>query len=206
MAGIGHWLSAVSGRVQTLAPTLGGPGLFLVALLDSSVLPLPGALDLLVVWMVTQHKSRFLFYALSATLGSMVGCLTVYSLAKKGGEALLRKRFKSDALERARASLQRHGILAVLIPSLLPPPAPFKIFVLLAGVAEISTTRFAIAIAIGRGGRYFGEALLALWFGDRALDFVHHNSRTVLVSVLGLIAAGVIGRWLWRRQQQMAGR
>ncbi len=201
MGGITRWWHSVSGKVQAVALALGGPGLFLVTFLDSSVLSLPEVADLLVIWMVTQHKARFLFYALSATAGSIAGCLFIYYLARKGGEALLARHFTSAALEKGRATLQRHGILAVLIPSLLPPPAPFKIFVLLAGVAEISPARFAIAIAIGRGGRYFAEALLALWFGDRALDFVNHNTRTVLYSVLGLIAAGAVGYWLWTRQQ-----
>lgn len=206
MGGIGHWLKASAGKVQALALALGGPGLFLVTFLDSSVLSLPEIADLLVVWMVTRHKVRFLFYAFSATLGSIVGCLFIYSLARKGGEALLAKRFNSTALEKGRATLQRHGVLAVLVPSLLPPPAPFKIFVLLAGVAEISPARFTLAIAIGRGGRYLAEALLALWLGDRALAYVQHNGRTVLVAVLVLLAAGGLGYWLWRRRAQGRGR
>jgi membrane protein YqaA with SNARE-associated domain len=206
MGGIAHWLKSVPAGLRALALGLGAPGLFLVTFLDSSVLSLPELADLLVVWMVTEHKVRFVFYATSATLGSIVGCLLIYYIAKKGGEALLAKRFNSAALEKGRATLQRHGVLAVLVPSLLPPPAPFKIFVLLAGVAEISPTRFTIAIAIGRGGRYFAEALLALWYGDRALAFINQNARTVLIAVLALIAAGVAGYWLWTRQQQATGR
>ena len=88
--------------------------------------------------MVTQHKSRMLLYAASATLGSVVGCLVLYYLGRKGGEALVRKRFSADRIERALATLPRYGVMAVLIPSLLPPPTPFKIFILLAGVAGIS--------------------------------------------------------------------
>jgi membrane protein YqaA with SNARE-associated domain len=196
MGGIAHWLTSLPAHVQALALGLGAPGLFLVTFLDSSFLSLPEVADLLVVWMVTQHKTRFLAYAAGATAGSIVGCLLIYYMAKKGGEALLRKHFSSGRLERARAALQRHGLLAVLIPSLLPPPAPFKIFVLLAGVAEISAPRFAAAIAIGRGGRYFLEALLALWYGDRAIAFIQHNTRAVLSGLLVLIALGALGCWV----------
>ncbi len=83
--------------------------------------------------------------------------------------------------------------MAVLIPSLLPPPMPFKIFVLLAGAAGISTGRFAVAIVIGRGIRYFGEALLAVWYGDQAMEFLHANGRTASLS-----AGGAHGSRPWR--------
>ena len=82
--------------------------------------------------------------------------------------------------------------MAVLIPSLLPPPAPFKIFVLLAGVAGISAPRFVTAIAIGRGIRYFGEGLLAVWYGDQAIAFIHENAATVSLILVGLLVAGLV--------------
>jgi membrane protein YqaA with SNARE-associated domain len=202
MGGIVGWLKSFTGHIRTIALGLGGPGLFLVTFLDSSFLSLPELADLLVVWMVTRNKPLFLYYALCATLGSIAGCVSIYYVAKKGGEALLAKRFNSAAIEKGRATLQRHGILAVLIPSLLPPPAPFKIFVLLAGVAEIPVTRFTIAIAIGRGGRYLIEALLAVWIGDQALAFIEGNTQVFLFAVLGLICAGGVGYWLWQRRQR----
>src|SRR5688572_8545057 len=133
---------------QTVALGLGAPGLFIVAFLDSSFLSLPEINDLLLVWMVTQHKSRMVLYAASATLGSIAGCLVLYYIGRKGGDALIRRRFQSAKVEWAVATVQRYGVLAILIPSLLPPPAPFKIFVLLAGVARINVTRFVIAIGI----------------------------------------------------------
>src|SRR6476661_3154528 len=119
------------GRVQVLALALGAPGLFLVAFLDSSVLSLPEIADLLVIWMVMQHKERLVLYALSATAGSLAGCLLLYYIGRKGGDALVRKRFHSATVDKTLASFQRYGIITVLIPSILPPPAPFKIFVLL---------------------------------------------------------------------------
>ncbi len=189
-------------HVQAVALALGAPGLFLIGLLDSSVLSLPEIADLLVIWMVTQHKPRFVLYAAAATLGSMAGCLLLYYIGKKGGDALVRRRFHPAKVDKAMALFQRHGVLAVLIPSLLPPPAPFKIFVLLAGVADISAARFTTAIAIGRGSRYFVEALLALRYGDRAIEFVRHNGATVSYAVLTLIAIAIAAYVLWTRTQK----
>src|SRR5438094_2482366 len=115
--------------VQAWAIGLGAPGLFVVGFLDSSFLSLPEINDLLLVWMVTKHKPGMLLYAASATLGSIAGCLVLYYLGYKGGEALARRRFSTATVDRTLKAFQRHGMLAVLIPSLLPPPAPFKIFV-----------------------------------------------------------------------------
>ena len=179
--------------VQALAVALGAPGLFIVAFLDSSVLSLPEIADLLIVWMVIQHKSRLIVYALSATLGSIAGCLLLYYLGRKGGEVLVRKRFHPGSVDRTLATFQRYGVMAVLIPSVLPPPAPFKIFVLLAGIAGVGVTEFTTAIAIGRGLRYFAEGLLAVRYGDRAMGFIQDNGRTVSLAMAGLLIAGLAG-------------
>ena len=178
--------------VQALALTLGAPGLFIVAFLDSSLLSLPEIADLLIVWMVIQHKSRLILYASSATIGSVAGCLVLYYLGRKGGEAVIRKRFHSGSVDKALATFQRYGIMAILIPSILPPPAPFKIFVLLGGIAGVGVTEFTTAIAIGRGVRYFGEGLLAIWYGDRAMGFIQDNGRTVSLAIVGLLVAGLL--------------
>src|SRR5207249_467652 len=97
----------------------------------------------------------------------------------KGGEALVKRRFSPAVLGRTIAAFRRHGVMAILIPSLLPPPAPFKVFVLFAGTAKIRVTRFTAAIAVGRGVRYLGEGLLAVWYGDQAIAFVHAHARTM---------------------------
>ncbi|PYR25414.1 MAG: hypothetical protein DMF92_20600 [Acidobacteria bacterium] len=186
-------MGRIVGRMQSLAVALGAPGLFLVAFLDSSFLSLPEIADLLVIWMVTQHKARLVLYVVCATLGSTVGCLVMYFLGQKGGDALIRTRFHSASVDRAMAAFRRYGIMAVLIPSILPPPAPFKIFVLLAGVAGIGVSRFTTAIVIGRGARYLAEGVLAVWYGDRAMAFMHANGKTVSLVVVGLLAAGFVG-------------
>jgi membrane protein YqaA with SNARE-associated domain len=177
-------------RIQVLAMALGAPGIFLVAFLDSSILSLPEIADLLVIWMVTNNKSRLLLYVASATAGSLLGCLLLYSIGRKGGASFVHKRFGSTNVERTLNAFRRYGVMAVLIPSILPPPAPFKIFVLLAGVAEISVARFSTAILIGRGLRYTVEGLLALWYGERAMAFIRDNGSTVAIALVAVIAVG----------------
>jgi len=184
-------------RLEALALTLGAPGLFLIAFLDSSFLSLPEIADFMVVLMVTHHKTRMLVYAVSATLGSIAGCLVIYFIGQKGGDALIAKRFTTGTIERAKAALQRHGVMAVLVPSLLPPPAPFKIFVLLAGVAHIDVRHFVLAIALGRGLRYLALGFLAVRYGERARAYMVQNGMRVSLIAMGVLAAGFAAYLVW---------
>ena len=187
--------------IQGFAISLGGPGLFLIAFLDSSFLSFPEVNDLLIIWLTTQHPERMLYYALMTTLGSIAGCLALYTLARKGGEAFLRKRFHERHIDRAMDLFQRYGLLAVLIPSILPPPAPFKFVVLAAGVTRVKLTHFITAIAIGRGVRYFGEGLLAVWYGEAAADFLRDNAKPVAISVAVVVFVGALAYILWQRRR-----
>jgi membrane protein YqaA with SNARE-associated domain len=188
--------------VQGFALALGGPGLFVIAFFDSSLLSFPEVVDLLIVWLTIQHPHRMIYYAVLSTLGSIAGCLFLFLIARKGGEAFLKKRLHERHVERVTATVRKHGLLSVLVPSLLPPPAPFKIFVVAAGVAQVRLADFLIAVSIGRGLRYFGEGLLALWYGERAAAFLRDNARQiglwVAVSVL-VLGVGVV---LWQRRQR----
>jgi membrane protein YqaA with SNARE-associated domain len=188
-------------RVHALAIALGAPGLFLIAFLDSSFLSLPEISDLLVISMVTHHKARLLLYVIAATAGSIAGCLVMYYIGKKGGEAVVRKRFASANVERTMASVQRHGMMAVLIPSILPPPMPFKIFVILAGVAGISLTKFVGAVAIGRGMRYLALGILAVNYGDRAMAYMRENAAIVSLVAVGFLAVAFLAFQLWSKAQ-----
>ena len=187
------------GRIRAFAMALGGPGLFAIAFLDSTFLPLPGATDFLLIVMVTRHKEFVAWYVLAAIAGSMAGCLVMHAIGKKGGEALVRRRFTGDKTERAIAALQRHGVMAVLVPSLLPPPAPFKIFVLLAGVVGISAMRFATAIAIGRGIRYSVLGFLAVRYGTRASAYVAEHGTAASLVVVGVLGAGFASYLVWAK-------
>jgi membrane protein YqaA with SNARE-associated domain len=184
--------------IQGFAETLGAPGLFVIGFLDSSFLSLPQINDLLLVLSVTRAPHLMLLYVAMSTLGSIAGCVVMYFVGRKGGEALMRKRFKGRHTERALALFDRYGVLAVTVPALLPPPAPFKLFVILAGVARISLTKFIIAVTIGRGVRYLAEGLLAVWYGERALEFIRQHGREVSLwfglAVLGLGILYVVWR------------
>ena len=146
---------------------LGGPGLFAIAFLDSSFVSLPQINDILVVLMVTRYKAWMPYYAGMATLGSIAGCYAIYYLAERGGEAFLRKRARSKNVDRALALYQRHGLMALMIPAILPPPAPFKLFVLMAGVAGVRPMQFVLAIALARGARYLVLGVLGWWAWNR---------------------------------------
>jgi membrane protein YqaA with SNARE-associated domain len=193
-------MKSVIAWLQAFAATIGGPGLFIITFLDSSFLSLPQVNDLLVVTMVVQHPSRLIYYAAMATAGSVVGCLTLYVIGRRGGEALLRSRFGSGRVQRAIGTFQRYGLLAILVPALLPPPAPFKVFVLLGGVTRVPVAQFALAVAVGRGIRFFGIALLAAWYGQQAIDYIQRHSRMVGIVLAALVVAAG-GAWLlWRRR------
>ena len=180
--------------VKAYGVAWGGPGLFLIGYFDSSFLSFPEVNDLLIIGMVMHHESLLLYYALMATLGSVLGCLTIYYIARAGGEAFLRKRFREHHIDRAMRLAQKYGLLAVVVPAVLPPPAPFKIFVLLAGVAEIPVLQFTAALFIARFIRYFGEGLLAIWYGDRAFAFLKANAGPfgLALAAIALVIGAVV--------------
>ena len=187
-----------------IALTLGGPGLFVVAFLDSSFVSLPQINDVLVVLMVTARKERMIYYATMATLGSVAGCYAIYYLAEKGGETFLRKRLRAGHVERALALYRRHGMLALMVPALLPPPAPFKLFVLAAGLAEVRPLRFVLAIAIARGARYLALGVLSIYYGDAALALMRTHGTVIALWVAGLILLGAALWWLRTRRHGRA--
>jgi membrane protein YqaA with SNARE-associated domain len=193
-----NWLHAA-------ALAMGGPGLLIVAFIDSSFVPLPQINDLLVVLMVQQNKPLMPYYAAMATLGSILGCYVIYYLAGKGGETFLQKRVgRRGHLERVLGLYQRHGLLALMVPALLPPPAPFKLFVLAAGVAGVRPLQFVAAIAVARGARYLAIGVLTIYYGDAALELMRTRGRDVALAVVGLIVLAVAGWWLYNRRRRDA--
>jgi membrane protein YqaA with SNARE-associated domain len=187
-------------QVRRFALALGAPGLFLVSFLDSSFLPLPGITDLLLVVMVTRNPGAMLWYVLITVIGSVGGCLLLHYVGRKGGEAFVRKRFTGERVEWAMGALRNNGVMAMLIPSLLPPPSPFKLFVLLAGVVGISIPRFVTAIAIGRGLRYLALGYLSVKYGERATAYMRENGTLVSIAAAAILAAGFGIFMLWRRR------
>lgn len=182
-------MSGIIAAIQEWATELGGVGLFVIALLDSSFLSFPQVNDLLIIILSTKFPQRMPYYAGMTTIGSLIGCYMLYFVARRGGEVFLRKRVKGRYADRAIALYQKHGLLAVVVPALLPPPVPFKVFVLLAGAAEVSPVRFGIAVAIGRGIRYFGQGYLAVLYGEQAAEFMKAYGTEIGI---GLAAAALL--------------
>jgi len=186
------------------ATGLGGVGLFMIAALDSSFLSFPQVNDVLVIVLSAKYPERMPYYAGMTTAGSVIGCFALFSVARRGGEVFLRKRLKGAYVDRALRLYQRFGLMAVVLPALLPPPIPFKVFVLLAGAADVAPWRFVLAVALGRGIRYFGQGYLAVVYGDHALDLARTYGPEfgIGLAVVILIAAGAI--FLIRRQRRAA--
>lgn len=182
-------IGSIVSTIQAWASELGGFGLFVLAALDSSFLSFPQVSDLLIIVLSTKNPDRMPYYAGMTVLGSLVGCYALYVVARRGGEVFMRKRLKGPYVDRALAMYQRFGLLAVIVPALLPPPVPFKLFVLMAGAAAVSPIKFGLAIVIGRGIRYFGQGYLAVKYGDRAADFMKENGAQLGI---GLAVAAII--------------
>lgn len=197
---IGGFLSTI----QEWASGLGGVGLMIVAALDSSFLSFPQVNDLLIIYLSTKRPELMPYYASLTTLGSLIGCFMLYGVARKGGEVFLRSRFKASHVDRGMRLYQKYGLLAVIVPALLPPPTPFKLFVLLAGAAKVSPWRFGMAIATGRGIRYFGEGILAVIYGEDAIRLVREHGVTVGIGLAIAVVAIALTVYLMRRGRQSA--
>jgi membrane protein YqaA with SNARE-associated domain len=174
-----HWL-------QAIVATAGGLGLFLIAFLDSSVLSFPIINDLLLIQLSVSNPARMPYYAAMATLGSVGGCLFLYYLARKGGEAMFHKHAGKRA-QHIHAWINRNGFLSILVTALLPPPTPFKIFVIAAGALEMPVQKFVLGLLAARAIRYFGEGYLAIRYGDQAGLFLLTHKLEVAGIVLGVV-------------------
>ena len=184
--------------LKSLVASLGGVGLFAAAFLDASVLSLPVINDLLVIHLSLKNPAAMPYYVLMALLGSLVGSIFLYYLAKKGGEVMFRKKVGPRA-GRIRAWVQRNAFLSIAVPSILPPPMPLKAFVLAAGVFQMPMKIFVVALLVGRGIRYTAEGILAVRYGDQAVRYLFENKFQFTLLITGLIVASyLVSRWIFR--------
>ncbi len=174
--------------VRGLGSFTGGLGLFVVAFFDSSLLSLPEINDLLLIYFGARFPTHAYYYALMTVLGSALGASLLYWLARWKGYGFLKNKFSDGKIDSVFRLFARYGALAVAVPAILPPPFPFKIFVLSAGVLGLSFRRFLLAILLGRCFRYFGEAFLAVRYGDAAFVYLRDNASAVLVGTLLVFA------------------
>ena len=179
----------------------GAAGLFAIALLDSALIPLPGGPDAVMLLLSTQAPARMPFYALGATIGSVVGCIILYYISRRAGRRALEK-FSPEKQARVKALVDRYDVLSVLVASVLPPPFPFKLFVITAGVFRLSVVRFAIAVAAGRAFRFFLEGFLAVRYGEQAKELLARNYPVIGIGVAVLIVLVFVVRGLVSRKEK----
>ena len=169
-----------------IVAVMGGGGLFVATFLDSSVITLPFIADALVIRLSAQRPARMPYYCAMAALGSLAGCIWIYLLAKKGGEVYFH-RHGGRGSHKVKRWVQSHAFLSVFIPGILPPPFPFKVFVLAEGVFQVPLRTFVLALLLGRGLRYFIEGILAVRYGDAVLLFLTDHKIGFAISVVGII-------------------
>ena len=173
-------------------------GMGALALLDSSTLPIP--MDALLAISVWNDKPRFWLYVLMASIGSAIGGLLPYGLGRAGGELFLLKRVNRERYERMRTRFERQEFLAMMIPSMMPPPTPWKAFVFAAGVFEMRVVPFMLAVFCGRMVRWLILSLLVLKLGPGAVQVVAHHSLTVVGIVTALAVFGFAWWWIKRKR------
>ena len=177
---------------------LGLWGVGIVALLDSSTIPVP--MDAILAVYIWNNKSHFVLCCMLASLGSAIGGLLPYGLGRAGGELFLLKRVNRERFERLRLRFERQEFLAVMIPSMLPPPAPWKVFIFGAGVFEMRVIPFMVAVFAGRMVRWLILSVLVLELGPGAADLVAHHAVLVVAVILVLAAIGFA--WWWMRRKR----
>ena len=200
MKTIGHILARYTAWIWLLLQHLGIWGVFAIAFADSALLGMP--VDLMVATYVYKDRRLLLFYVVMASLGSMLGSIPLYLLGYLGGEKVLRKRISEERFQRIHRSFEQHEFWAVMLPGMLPPPMPFKIFVLAAAVFEMRFRDFLAAIFAGRFVRFMTLALLTLWFGPQIVGLMGVLVRQHFSWLLGAVAGGVLVWLVMRRSRR----
>jgi membrane protein DedA with SNARE-associated domain len=178
-----HWLEKLGASASAIISSFGGMGVLLLAIGDSSFFSAPEANDLLIVVLSTGKSWSNMAYFVGLTVvGSVVGCFLLYLIGRKGGSSILRRRFSQRKIERAEKLFERYGILTVIIPSILPPPMPFKIFVLIAGAFRLNMWEFFMAVVIGRTIRYSAWGILGVLYGNTVKQYMQRN-----LDMMGLV-------------------
>jgi len=168
---------------------LGGLGFIPLGLLDSSVIPLPGSMDVLIIVLSARKQELWFYYAVMATLGSVIGAFLTYRLARKGGKETLERKFSAKSLKKVYDIFAQWGFGAIAVVAVLPPPAPMSLFLFAAGAMQYSVKKFLLAMTLGRIVRYSLLAFLAARYGRKVLTVISQHGHPVLLTVIALIAA-----------------
>ena len=183
LAAIARWLEV---NVIGLPIYFAAPAMIVIGALDSSLLSLPEINDYLVVGRCYNDHTAAFYFPLFAAIGSVIGCNLLYTIIRRGGQAVLRKRFNLQSIKRVERAYERFGFLAIGIPAIMPPPLPFKIFVATAGALEYPRWKFLLTVMIARSLRYYVEGILAVYYGKRVLLFMKDNG-LVIISIVGTL-------------------
>ena len=178
---------------------LGGIGLIPLGLLDNSPIPLPGILDVATIVLSARQEQLWLYYALMATAGSVIGGFVTYRLARKGGKEALDRRFSRRTVDKVCEIFGRWGFGAIAIPALLPPPVPMVPFLFAAGAMQYPARKFLAALTLGRFSRYMILAYLAARYGRQIIAFITKHGHPVVVGIIvALIATAAVVFYFWR--------
>jgi membrane protein YqaA with SNARE-associated domain len=180
---------------------LGGVGLIPLGVLDSSVIPLPGSMDLLTILLAARDEKLWFYYALMATAGSVLGGFITYRLARKGGKKAIEHRVSPRRAAKVYKIFERWGFAAVAIPALLPPPTPMVPFLIAAGALQYSLKKFLAALTLGRIVRYTLLAFLAARYGRHVGRFLFEHGHPIILGLIGVIAMGTLVLLLMRRSR-----
>ena len=163
--------------------------MIVIGALDSSLLSLPEINDYLVVGRCFRQPHAVFYFPLFAATGSVLGCFLLYTIMRRGGQAVLRRRFNLESIQKVERAYARYGFLAIAIPAILPPPLPFKVFVATAGTLEYPRWKFLLTVMLARSLRYYVEGILAVFYGRRVLLFFRDNGVVIIsiVATIGLI-------------------
>lgn len=171
---------------------LGGPGLVILGLIDNSIVPITGSMDVLCIWLAARHTYPWPYYAFMSTLGALIGGYITYSIARRGGKEAMERKLSPRRAKQVSAKFERWGFFAVAIPALLPPPFPFVPFLLAAGAMQYPRKNFVGALVTGRGVRYTIEAFLGFYYGRHILRFFSKYYAPALGILIGLAVLGTV--------------
>ncbi|HEX8707517.1 MAG TPA: VTT domain-containing protein [Pyrinomonadaceae bacterium] len=190
-------------RVAEFLLAYGPFGLLGIALLDSAFIPMAGGPDAVMIYLASQRPGWMIIYAAAATAGSVAGCVILYFISKRAGSAAL-SRFSESKQARVKGWIERYDVLSVLVASVLPPPFPFKLFVITAGVFRLSLLRFVLAVTGGRAFRYLLEGYLVVNYGEQAGALFKRYFPWIALGLVVLVVSVIVGRRLWRGKREVA--
>ncbi len=183
---------------------LGGPGLILLGIIDSSVIPVPGSVDAMTIILSAHEKTLWIYYAVMATIGSVFGAFLTFRIARAQGEKAMAKRFSARTIKKVNSIFERWGFSAIAVPALLPPPMPMVPFVIAAGTMKYPVSKFLAAMTLGRAVRYAIQAYLGAKYGRQIFAVVLAHGWTVLYVMIGLGLAGFLVWFLRFRHKKPA--